>query len=52
MSAKSFVRAMKEKGFVQQMVRANRYSWKGIGIAAPDDVQEAFSNTFWQRDNN
>jgi hypothetical protein len=49
MSAKSFVRAMRDKGFIQQMARSNRYNWLGIGIALSDTIKEVFTEAFWQR---
>jgi putative DNA primase/helicase len=49
LTAKSFVRAMREKGFMQEVTRSRRYDWVGIGVATPDDVEDVFQQTYWQK---
>lgn len=49
-SKKSFVRAVRDRGFIQKLSRSNRYDWIGIGVKIADEDADVFSDRFWRKD--
>jgi putative DNA primase/helicase len=49
LTSKSFVRAMRDKGFIQEITRSRRYNWLGIGVATPEEMEDALQPTFWRK---
>lgn len=49
LTSKSFVRILRDKGFLQEIGRSRSYHWIGIGVASPEDMKDLFTESFWTK---
>lgn len=49
LTIKRFIRSMKDRGYEQEADRSRRYYWLGIGVAAPEEMKDLFSETYWNK---
>jgi putative DNA primase/helicase len=49
LTIKRFIRAMRDRGYEQEADRSRRYYWLGIGVTAPEDMKDLFTEKYWEK---